>query len=70
MLQQLAEQPQKALAICVGQLHPQLDEFAVPYRRWGRTWVAIRFLLFRGLRPELFHDGDELQQSGQANNRI
>src|SRR2546426_6897214 len=35
----------------------------------GRGWTYASFL-FRGLRPELFHDGDELQQSGQANNRI
>src|SRR5215470_7255857 len=26
--------------------------------------------LFHGLRPQLGHNGDEMQQSGQANNRI
>jgi hypothetical protein len=40
-LQQLAEQPQEALAIRRRQPHPQLDEFAVTYGRGGRTEVDI-----------------------------
>jgi hypothetical protein len=35
VLQQLAEQPQEALAIRSGQPHPQLDELAVTYGTGG-----------------------------------
>jgi hypothetical protein len=44
VLQQLAEQPQEALAIHGGQAHPQLGEIAVAYGRGGRTRVDIRSL--------------------------
>src|ERR671925_94638 len=50
MLQQLAEQPQEALAIRGRQPHPHLDALAEPYGRGGRTGVDIHALSL--LRPE------------------
>jgi hypothetical protein len=70
VLQQLPEQPQEALAIWDRQPHPQLDEFAGPYGRGGGQGSTYTPFLFYGLKPELGHNGTEIQQSAQANNRI
>jgi hypothetical protein len=59
-LQQLAEQPQEALAIRRRQPHPQLDEFAVTYGRGGGRRSTYTPFLFHGLRPKLVDNSDEI----------